>query len=161
MGTEQTIFIAMAAIAFGVALLAVITQWLKADELAAGMEEDVRVNLDRMRTAAQDPPERVAFARAEAFEGEAPAPARLADDETALSRLFLGWGAAGTVTGMAFGGVMWGVVGALMGAVVLSALSIAMVVVAVLVVDHARAKLAQERAAAKPKSAARYPQYAE
>ena len=153
MDTGHTILIATAALAFGVALLAVITEWLKADEVAADVEKDMRANLERMRTGAQDPPETATLAVNVALDAEVPATPALADDETALSRLFFGWGIAGMVTGMALGAVMWGAVGALLGGVVLTAASIGLVVVAVLAIDHARAEHAAKRRAAEPAEA--------
>ncbi|HEX7476231.1 MAG TPA: hypothetical protein VF331_00350 [Polyangiales bacterium] len=154
MDTEHAIFIATAAVAFGIALLAVITQWLKADEIAADVEVDVRTNLNEMRavdngTAKPTATPQIVTARLEVEAGDTlgAAPAKLADDETALSRLFFGWGIAGMITGIALGAVMWGAVGALLGGVVLTALSVGTVVVGVLAVDRAREQAAKERQA--------------
>ena len=139
MDSQHIIFIATAVIAFGVALLAVITQWLKADDVAADIEQDVRTQLVAMKAVAADALEGGQLASPE------PVPLRLSEDETALSRLFLAWGTAGMVVGLGLGAATGGPVGALLGGVVMVAVSIGLVVLGVLAVERARERHAQER----------------
>lgn len=172
MDSEFTLFIALAAIAFGAALLAVVTQWLKTDEATAAAEVGVRMSLKSLEqppgpreqplqlSATADvldhaiPVEYPAPARPASAEVaaaveeplyhlpalEAANPERLSDDVTSLSRLFFGWGTGGMVVGMGLGGAMYGFVGAMLGALALSAATIGGVVVVVALLDRSRAR---------------------
>lgn len=145
MDTENAIVIAVAAGAFGTALLAVITQWLKADDVAAEIEQEVRKHVETMGEMAVEPPPQQARQAA----SESLVVARLADDETALSRLFLGWGTAGMLIGLALGAAISGPVGALLGGVVAVAVAVGLVVVGVIVADRVRVAHAKERKTAR------------
>ncbi len=146
MDTEYALFIAVTAVALGTALLAMITQWLKADDAAADAEIGVRLSLQQIhdKVGSGVETEVVRSLTDEPAVAQASA-ARLGDDETALGRLFAGWGGAGLLLGMAFGGSVWGPTGALLGGVAVSTLSIAAVVVAVVAVDRVHARQAQEK----------------
>ncbi len=156
MDTEHALFVATAAVAFGVALLTVITQWLKADDVAEDVELDVRNNLAHLHSAAAESPttrygaELVSARTADdtAADGVRHVTGKLAEDETELARLFFGWGTAGMLVGLGLGGAMAGVVGALIGGVVMTAIAIGTVVVAVIVIDRIHAQAAERRTTA-------------
>jgi len=158
-----SLFTAVAGVVFGIALLWVMTQWLKADQASASAEQDVRKGIKRLqkqamvlRTAAEAPmAQSAALDRyGDPFPGtpgssqtiddvdeEAAAEAvPLADDETALSRLLLGWGASGMVLGLVIGALSYGAPGATIGGVLGSAVAIVIVVIGVLVLDRIGAK---------------------
>lgn len=171
MNTEYTLYVLLAGIAFGAALFSVVSQWLKADEMTAAIETGLQVSF--LRGAPQHvpgigkmPPQwplpsggvapRPATPPTEMFvapvETETKATETkpdlhlIGDDETALSRLCLGWGGAGTLLGMMAGGATYGFVGALLGAVIISTASVGAVVIAVVLLDRAKVK-AHRRAA--------------
>jgi hypothetical protein len=153
-------FTAVAGVAFGIALLWVMTQWLKADQAAASAEQDVRRGIEKLQQQAMmsqsvgssaahgalPPVDRygdpfpAAEASDQADEQEAAKDRPLADDETALSRLLFGWGATGMVFGLIAGASSAGAVGATIGAVLGSTLAIATVVIGVIVLDRIGAK---------------------
>ncbi|MEI8255252.1 MAG: hypothetical protein WCJ30_06210 [Deltaproteobacteria bacterium] len=142
MSAEYTVFVMLAGIVFGVALLAVIIQWLKADDISAAVEEGLaRHVLERPHvvlppifpgTLARVLPEAVT----EAPVRDQSKPGLIGDDEVALGRLCFGWGAGGTVIGLVAGALYSGFVGALLGSVISSAVAIGVVVVVVLVRDQ-------------------------
>ena len=145
MNSEFALYVSFAALAFGAALFAVVIEWLKSDASSAVVEAGLGANtLRRHSFEIGTGGTRTAESRevAKAVEpatttGAAPArPELIAEDEGALARLCLGWGASGTLLGMAAGAVIWGYVGALLGAVVFSTASIGAVVVAVLILDR-------------------------
>ena len=157
---------AVAGVAFGVALLWVMSQWLQADQAATVAEHDVRKGVLRLQRQAgalrpsdlprenpvRESPLRgldrygepfpvTAAAELAAEEDAARAAEKalpLGDDETALSRLLFGWGGSGLAFGMVFGAVLYGVVGATMGGVLGSTLGIVAVTIGVSVVDRMR-----------------------
>ncbi len=143
MNAEYTVFVMLAGIVFGVALLAVVIQWLKADDFSASVEEGLqRHALERPHavlppifpgTAAPVLPEAAAPESKAVVE---PKPYLIGDDEKALARLCMGWGAGGTVAGMVAGALISGFVGALLGSVMLSTVSIGVLVLVVLVRDQ-------------------------
>lgn len=92
MESEFSIFIALAAIAFCVALLAVVTQWLKADDEAAATEIGIQVSLKSLdrssETLTEQPLQLSAVADtmdhaipADRRTAERPAPAAVTDAE--------------------------------------------------------------------------------
>ena len=146
-------FTVVAAVAFGAALIWVMTQWLKADAAASSVEREVQRKLDQLdaaevRTFAQPPAHAAATPATPA--DEAAAAAALEKEETALARLLLGWGTAGTVVGMVAGAVMASFVGALLGAVAGSVLATIGVVVAVALKAPAREAAVVAPAPAEP-----------
>lgn len=148
MDTQYTIFIAVAAGAFAVALLGVLAQWLKADDAALDAEVGVREAMRRLEEQAHGTTARhAAVVQGEAWTPDQPGYS-LGDDETALSRLLLGWTTVGTLTGLAIGAAIWGPVGALLGGIVLATMSVIGVMVAVAIVDRVRARAARDRRAA-------------
>jgi hypothetical protein len=176
MNTEYTLYVLLAGIAFATALLSVVSQWLKADEMTTAIETGLQVSflrgapghvpgIGRMppqwplpsggvapRPAMPAAPE--VYGPRDETEVEVETKATetkpdlqlIGDDETALSRLCLGWGGAGTLLGMMAGGATYGFVGALLGAVIISTASVGAVVIAVVLLDRAKVN-AHRRAA--------------
>jgi hypothetical protein len=156
MYTETTIFIAAAAVAFVSAAIAIVSHWIKVDDATSAAEVRVRASLRELHAEAGDDAASrgaalaMTHTLAETAGALEAAPACLADDETALSRLFAGWGGAGMLLGITCGGVVGGPTGALLGGVAATTVSIGAVVVAVLVIDRVRGTVGSEaRALAK------------
>ena len=134
-------FTVLAAVAFGVALVWVLVQWLRADEATESIEADVQRELDRV-----EKPQAHA-ARAALPEPDPELDPAIVAEERALSRLLWTWGGLGTGLGMLVGGVAYSFVGALLGGAGGSVLSVIGVVV------YASLKIATAEAARRAAAA--------
>ncbi|MEI8255921.1 MAG: hypothetical protein WCJ30_09625 [Deltaproteobacteria bacterium] len=154
MNSQWTLYVTLAGFAFAAALLSVIRQWLGADQNAATVEAGLQQG--------REVPEQRGMAMSAlsgAAEGEfAPPqtdtrsqarveskPMLIADDEEAVARLCLGWGGGGMLVGMLSGAATHGFVGALIGAVTLSAAMVGVAVVIALVLDRQTLKAWNEK----------------
>ncbi len=147
MYTQWTLYVLLSGVAFAVALLSVMKQWLAADANVATAEAGLRRERAESNTAMMTSLGGVAAGGQDISESRTATPARIeardeskpmliADDETAVARLCFGWGGGGMLVGMLSGAATHGFVGALLGAVCLSAAAIGVAVVVALVLDR-------------------------
>ncbi|MEI8254380.1 MAG: hypothetical protein WCJ30_01775 [Deltaproteobacteria bacterium] len=151
MYTQWTLYVLLSGIAFAVAILSVMKQWLSADMDVATVETGLRreraennaammASLDGTAGSAMDVPEARSAAAGRTEARDESKPLLIADDENAVARLCFGWGGGGMLVGMLSGAATHGFVGALLGSVILSAASIGVAVVVALVLDRATLK---------------------
>lgn len=141
MNSENAVRLLLVALS-GAAMFGVMFQWLRSGELAAVI--DARF----LRVALAGPGDDLA--RTFPVTGDATIaseahPRLIADDETAISWLSIGWGGVGMLADLASGAALSGFVGALIGSLLGSTLAIGLVVLLVLARD--RATMATWRAA--------------
>lgn len=151
MYTQWTLYVLLSGVAFAVALLSVMKQWLEADANAASVEAGLRrervqnsavmsTAMDSVAGSTRDLPESAVVETERAEARDDSKPMLIADDETAVARLCFGWGGGGMLVGMLSGAATHGFVGALLGAVSLSAAAIGVAVIVALVLDRATLK---------------------
>lgn len=109
-------FTVLAAVAFGSALVWVLIQWLRADEVTEAVEQEVQRHLAAFGKTppVKTSPEEARQAQEKAYELE----------ERVLGKLLWIWGVLGTLFGMFVGSIAYGFLGALLGAVAGSVLGI-------------------------------------
>lgn len=119
-------FTVLAGVAFGLALVWVLVQWLRADEGTEAIEREVKRHVERLVA----PPKPDLPTLEPRVDPELARMARVYEaEEAALAKPLWTWGLAGTALGMVVGGIGYSFVGALLGAVGGSVLAVAGVVV--------------------------------
>ena len=151
MYTQWTLYVLLSGAAFAVAILSVMKQWLSADMDVATVETGLRreraennaammASLDGTASSTHDEPQSRTAADTRTEARDDSKPMLIADDENAVARLCFGWGGGGMLVGMLSGAATHGFIGALLGAVILSAAAIGVAVVVALVLDRATLK---------------------
>lgn len=119
-------FTLLAGVAFGLALVWVLVQWLRAEEGTEVVEREVKRHVERL---VAPPVPNVPTLEPAGDSERARTAAAYEAEEAALAKPLWSWGLAGTAAGMIAGGIGFSFVGALLGAVAGSVVAVAAVVV--------------------------------
>ncbi len=139
----------LAGAAFGCALLWVLVQWLRADEISDSVEREVQVNMKNLAAKQASAPSATGLDSPQIAASELePTAEDLAREayEAKLASMLWWWGISGTIVGMVAGGAVSSFTGALLGGLVAPVLT----TIGVLVALKIKAPVAVKQTAVTP-----------